>query len=81
MSHTVADLTAFALRLENAGLADYRLTVRGRNAVTFDVHVADEVWSIDFLVDGSIVVEVFSSGWNNHGAQKVEDLFARHGKT
>ena len=79
MPHTVADLTAFAMRLEAAGMTDYRLLIRGRNAVTFDVHIADEVWSVDFLTNGEVEVEVFRSGYNNHEGDRLEELFARHG--
>ena len=62
------------------GLTDYRLSIRGRNAVTFDVHVADEVWTVSFLTDGDVRVEIFKSGYNNDDGDRLEELFARHGR-
>jgi hypothetical protein len=74
--HTVQDITTFATRLDIARIS-YELTTY-RNAVSFLIAVPGERWEVDFLVDGTIEVEVFKSDGNNFDGSKLDDLFHRH---
>ena len=47
------------------------------DAVSIIAYVPGERWEIDFLVDGSVEVEVFASDGGIHGMERLADLFAR----
>ena len=77
MAHTVADLVAFASRLDEASIR-YDVGIY-RDAVMFMITVPGERWEIEFLVDGTVEVEVFTSDGTVSDASTVDALFARHG--
>jgi hypothetical protein len=75
VTNTVADVTAFAKRLDDAGIS-YELA-SNRNAVSFLIAVPGERWEVDYLDDGAVEVEVFKSDGSIFEGSKLEDLFAR----
>ena len=66
------------MRLRSAGI-HYDLATFRDDAIALLVAVPGERWEIEFLADGTIDIEVFTSDGTIHDAAKLDDLFTRFG--
>lgn len=73
---TLRGFLAFLARLEHAKIF-YTLQNIRPEAVMVAVAVPGERWEIEFTESGELEIEVFRSEGPIHGAEKIEDLFAR----
>lgn len=48
------------------------------DSVLVAIAVPGERWEVEFCVDGGVEVEVFSSGGEIAGSEKLAELFERH---
>ncbi len=71
------NLIHFTNKLELANIF-YLLRKTRNDAVSIDVSVPGERWEIDFLDDGSIEVEIFTSDGTIHDASILSELFDKH---
>lgn len=74
---TFERLTRFLSDLELKGI-DYNLAHNRDEAVMITVAMPGERWEIEFLADGSMEVERFSSGGEIYGEEALAELFARY---
>jgi hypothetical protein len=77
MDDTFSGFLRFLERLGAAELSYQVLSVRSE-ALMVTVSVPGERWEIEFMVDGTIEVEVFISNGQIGDADDVERLFANH---
>ncbi len=70
-------LMAFLSDLEQAGIR-YTLAHHRDEALMVIVAVPGERWEIEFLADGTIEVERFTSSGEIYGAEALSELFARY---
>ena len=78
MSNNAFDkLMAFLDRLEQRGIS-YTLAHNRDEAMMVSVAVPGERWEIEFLADGSVEVERFSSDGTIYGEEVLSELFARY---
>lgn len=73
---TMTDLAAFLARLRSANIF-HRLRDTRDDAISVDVAVPGERWEVDFLVDGSVEIEVFRSDGTLYDDSRLDDLFDR----
>lgn len=76
-ANTFADVLRLLARLEAAHLSSQIGSVRP-DALMVAVAVPGERWEIEFMLDGSIEVEVFRSDGTIGGSEQLERLFERH---
>jgi len=68
------ELLAFATRLDSDHIP-YSLSVERANAVMVTVAVPGQRWEVEFMADGSIEVEKFTSDGQLYHPSQVDDLF------
>lgn len=74
MPGEIQQITSFAERLEEAGIA-YRVDIIRDNSVLFHIAVPGERWEVEFLTDGSVEVETFHTTGDIAGEEKLAELF------
>ncbi len=72
----IQDVLELLTRLKAAHI-HYRLDDPTEDALMVDVAVPGERWEIEFLKDGEIQIEVFTSNGSIRGPELSEDLFRR----
>jgi hypothetical protein len=78
MSNKVFDkLVAFLGKLEQRGI-NYTLAHNRDEAIMVVVAVPGERWEVEFLSDGSVEVERFTSNGEIYGEDILRELFARY---
>jgi hypothetical protein len=70
-------LTAFLGQLEQRGIG-YTLAHHRDEAIMVSVAVPGERWEIEFLGDGSVEVERFTSQGEIYGEEALSELFTRY---
>ncbi|MEW6742542.1 MAG: hypothetical protein AB1486_07270 [Planctomycetota bacterium] len=75
---TLESFMRFLQRLEKHKI-HYDLRRFREDAVMVLVRVPGEFWEIDFMLDGSVEVEVLRSDGTIHGEDALEGLFSMHG--
>jgi len=78
-SASLAELLDFLGRLETHHLS-YRLEHNRPESITVLVAVPGERWEVEFMDDGQMEVERFASDGTISGPEKLERLFAVHGR-
>ncbi|MEM6784575.1 MAG: hypothetical protein AAF624_12665 [Bacteroidota bacterium] len=73
-------LLDFLNRLEEERLA-YSLEHNTPDAIMVLVAVPGERWEIELFADGSVEVEVFTSGGVTEAGTLLDQLFERHGES
>jgi hypothetical protein len=68
-------LLAFVSRLDSDHIP-YSLSVERTNAVMVTVMVPGQRWEVEFMTDGSIEVEKFTSDGQLYCPSQVDDLFS-----
>ena len=73
-------LLDFLARLKSAKI-HYTLEHFRDETIAVEITVPGERWEVEFFADGSVEVEVFTSGARNglEGENALERLFATHG--
>ncbi|MGR8948549.1 MAG: hypothetical protein ACU84Q_10905 [Gammaproteobacteria bacterium] len=69
-------LTEFLDRLDEADI-HYTLSSLRESAVLVSAVVDDERWEIEFMADGDVEVEIFTSDGEIHDETILTDLFER----
>lgn len=69
-------LTDFVDRLDAAEI-HYTLSSIRAGAILVEVSIEDERWEVEFMTDGDVEVEIFTSNGDIHDASILEDLFER----
>ena len=69
-------LTSFLDRLDDADI-HYSLSSVREGAILISVSVQDERWEVEFLADGEIEIEIFTSDGEIHDESMLDDLFVR----
>jgi hypothetical protein len=78
MSNKVFDkLITFLGKLEQKGI-NYALAYNRDEAIMVTVAVPGERWEVEFLSDGSVEVERFTSNGEIYGEDILRELFARY---
>ena len=77
MTPSIGEVLDLLRRLGSAKIF-YELRHSRYNAIMVEVHVPGERWEIEFLEDGDVEVEIYTSGGQIRGREALEDLFARH---
>ena len=67
-------LTSFLDRLDDADI-HYALSSVREGAILVTVSIPDERWEVEFMADGEIEVEIFSSDGEIHDESMLDDLF------
>lgn len=75
---SLADLSAFLLRLEEARI-HFRLTSVREGAVMVQVTVPGERWEVEFFPDHPLEIEIFRSDGSISDASLLKRLFSEHG--
>jgi hypothetical protein len=75
---TLTHLSAFLVRLDDAGIA-YQLTSVRKGAVMVQIAVPGERWEIEFFPDRPIEAEVFRGSGSIVGPEIIEKLLSTHG--
>lgn len=69
-------LTSFLDRLDDADI-HYSLSSVREGAILVSVSVQDERWEVEFLADGEIEIEIFTSDGEIHDESMLDDLFLK----
>lgn len=69
-------LTSFLDRLDDADI-HYALSSVREGAILVTVSTQEERWEVEFMADGEIEIEIFSSDGEIHDESVLEELFAR----
>lgn len=78
MSNNIfSKLMAFLDNLEQANIS-YTLARNRDEAIMITVVVPGEHWEVEFLTDGSVEVEKFTSDGEIYGEEAFDELLARH---
>jgi hypothetical protein len=73
----LSKLTSFLDRLDEADL-HYTLQSVRESAVLVAVTLPGERWEVEFMADGDVEVEVFTSDGEVRGAEAIAELFERN---
>jgi hypothetical protein len=71
------NLIALLRQLEQKGIG-YTLAHHREDAIMVLVAVPGERWEIEFMSDGSVEIEKFTSSGEISGAESLSELFARY---
>jgi hypothetical protein len=74
VTSSLDELLAFVSRLDSDRIS-YSLSVERANAVMVTVVVPGQRWEVEFMTDGSIEVEKFTSDGQLYHPSQVDDLF------
>ena len=69
-------LTSFLDRLDDADI-HYALSSVREGAILVSVSIQDERWEVEFMADGEVEVEIFSSDGEIHDESMLDELFER----
>ena len=70
-------LTSFLDRLDDADI-HYALSSVREGAILVTVSTQEERWEVEFMADGEIEIEIFTSDGEIHDESMLEDLFAEN---
>ena len=69
-------LTSFLDRLDDADI-HYVLSSVREGAILVTVSIQDERWEVEFMADGEIEIEIFTSDGEIHDESMIDELFER----
>lgn len=75
----LSKLTNFLDRLDQAEL-HYTLSSIREGAVMIAVTLSGARWEVEFMADGDVEVEIFTSDGDIHGADMLDELFSQVAK-
>jgi hypothetical protein len=76
-NNTFEELTALLTEFERKGIS-YSLAHNREEAIMVIAAAPGERWEIEFLVDGSVEIERFTSDGQIYGQEVLSELFARY---
>ena len=76
-NHIFSKLMTFLTNLEHGNVA-YSLEHNRDEAIMVNVVVPGERWEVEFLTDGSVEIERFTSEGEIYGEEVLDELFARY---